>query len=323
MDPKTYGKCKQIILNYCHNRPFISKLQYKILYEKEIEEYILSLDISPRIKSNAKFFAFHGVVAACCFYRYFIDRLPDYVYLIAKYTALIVALDDTPEILAEIDFGLKEFNEGKEISSTLIRELFKHNAELCTYYDAYGASALTASTLHYVSTLLVEPTLKIRFVSDEMAFFFRWKTAITEAYLQFLFPLKALEHTDINYDYINLIPLLGYHIGAENDVLSFYKESMAGKEFNTRMWLEATRYNGDVSKALDIISSKSLKSFKEAIALTEDMHPVIKQIVLEYSEGYCAFHFICTRYRMQELTPNVLTNIGETYPIYILDLEKA
>ncbi|KAG8983342.1 hypothetical protein FRB90_006105 [Tulasnella sp. 427] len=106
-----------------------------------------------------------------------------------------------------------------------------------------------------------------------------------------------------NYDYkayIQLAPEFEKLISISNDVLSFYKENLAG-ETNSFLMNRAAVENKDPIAVLQEIAVESAANIRRIADIASEQSDEVRKLALNFAYGYIEFHLLTPRYRLQEL----------------------
>ncbi|GBE86169.1 predicted protein [Sparassis crispa] len=154
---------------------------------------------------------------------------------IVLFTTIILALDD-PVILDSTpsrEFH-RMFSAGAAESggSDLLGELRRLLPRMWDHYSRFAASAIVTSALDFMNVTILENETKEMTLSSDGAPFLvyrRTKTATAEAYAHFIWEKARFPEVGI---YIQAVPDVMVYVNCVNDILSFYKEELAGETGN-------------------------------------------------------------------------------------------
>lgn len=124
--------------------------------------------------------------------------------------------------------------------------------------------------------------------------YLRELSGIPEAYGAFIFP-PSVPYTA----YIQALPDMIITICYTNDILSLYKEEIAGEEANL-ISLLAARKRISKTEALRQVTNETLESDRVILELLENNKEAL-EAYKGFRAGYVAFHTCLTRYRLREL----------------------
>ncbi|GBE82198.1 predicted protein [Sparassis crispa] len=219
---------------------------------------------------------------------------------IALFTVIVLSLDD-PVVLDSLPS--REFHRlfsagAPEAQSGLLAELTRLLPGMWDHYPRYAASAISTSALDFVNMCILENETKDLVLSADAVPFLvyrRTKSATAEAYAHFIW--DKTKFPDVK-EYVQAIPDTIVYINHVNDILSFYKEELAGETGN---------YIGD--RAL-IEGKSSLEILREVIGETAAAAERVRHILGEgeardawesFARGYIGVHTCSPRYRLQEV----------------------
>ncbi|KAK8115642.1 hypothetical protein PG984_012144 [Apiospora sp. TS-2023a] len=230
---------------------------------------------------------------------------------IGIFSWLVVQVDDiTPSIKEEVEQFQQRFLRGEEQPLPILRGLAAIFREAYDHWDPVLANLLVKSALDFMTSNLLdaEDVFRRMQVTTEAGvsfpYYIRHMSGITEAYAIFTYPRE--QYPDIS-QFLEAIPDMALWININNDVLSFYKEEVAG---------ETTNY----------IHNRARCERKTPLAVVREVqHEVVDCVrrvnaMLEGREPYCqawkihmtghiAMHTVNPRYRLAEL------GLGEEHPL--------
>ncbi|OBZ77658.1 hypothetical protein A0H81_02643 [Grifola frondosa] len=156
----------------------------------------------------------------------------DHQYFIALFTACTIYADDhcacDPEPVGQF---AERFAHGERQLDPVLDCLADHIKTAYEFWPAIGATAIISSTLDFMTAVYVENTKAITPtpLAPRFPYYFRSLSGLSPSYAYFIFPKSW--RTGIN-SYLQLIPELCFTLNCANDVLSFYKECVAGETDN-------------------------------------------------------------------------------------------
>jgi hypothetical protein len=170
------------------------------------------------------------------------------------------------------------------------------------YYDAFSANAIAVGFYEFINGTVMEELAKViplRSCAPNFPEYVRLKSGAPAQYAYWLFPRHR--HPDLG-TYAQAIPDLLAFINRVNDILSFYKEELAGEEDNF-VHMRAKISGKDLISTLEDICDETLQLIDNISATLADKpaHAVFQ----EYITGYLRFHLSTTRYRLEELMTEV------------------
>ncbi|KAI0632020.1 terpenoid synthase [Trametes polyzona] len=225
----------------------------------------------------------------------------EHQYIIAVYTAYLTYIDDLGErnidavaqfvrrLLTREAFG----DPAVENLVVLLRDMYK-------YYPRLSADSINISTLDFFVGVYVECTAKDMAIAPgatKYPVYMRTKTGIGAAYALFAFVKDWRDPADTFH--LQLIPEIELYTDTINDILSFYKESLA-QETDNLIHLRAAAEQKDPLLVLRELSEETLESIRKVEMLTAS-DPQLSNICRSYIMGYVEFHFRAKRYRLEDL----------------------
>ncbi|VTT81264.1 unnamed protein product [Fusarium fujikuroi] len=165
-----------------------------------------------------------------------------------------------------------------QTSADLMKLTFK-------YWDPLIANFIVTASLNFLNSNALEArdefhTIELTKADRSWAWFLREKDGVGEVYAWFTFP-KAL-FPDISL-FLEVVPDLCIWIGLTNDVLSFYKEELAGETHN---YIHNRGLRKNPSKLMRLV--------------LKGREPYLK-LLNTHLLGYIAFHKLNSRYRLWEV----------------------
>ncbi|KAH9949258.1 hypothetical protein B0H21DRAFT_820260 [Amylocystis lapponica] len=219
---------------------------------------------------------------------------------IVLFTAVILSLDD-PAIMDSVASREFHYNvcAGELLGDNgLFGQLVKLLRGMWEHYPRYSASAISSSALQFVNMTLLENETKSAVLSGSARLFLehrRTLSATAEAYGCFIW--EKTRFPDVTA-YMQAIPDTMLLVGYINDILSFYKEEIAGETGNY------------IRDRASLSSMTALEMLREVIDETVAAMERIRVILGEgpardawegFAAGYINGHTKCLRYRLQEI----------------------
>ncbi|KAF8629915.1 hypothetical protein AX15_003193 [Amanita polypyramis BW_CC] len=216
---------------------------------------------------------------------------------ITSYVALFLPIDDyfadepgpVGEFNSRLIRGIKQAHPLLEAYACLLHEV-------PNYWDPAMADMMRQSAMTFLTSLVVERQLrdaKLPNVS-ELARSIRTMTGTSLIHVFFAFPSGVRPEI-----YLTALPPMLKFVEHTNDVLSFYKEELAG---------ETSNY---ISMRAKINGTTKLEELKNTVADCVDAYQQIERLGHEYPSvcgplvscwpGYMRFHLSAPRYRLLEL----------------------
>ncbi|OCH85971.1 terpenoid synthase [Obba rivulosa] len=224
----------------------------------------------------------------------------DLKVLLALFIVLATTLDE-PEILDALpshEFHARFCTGAAQKDKNMLGELARIIIEMYKHYPRYAAASITTATLQFVNVSMLENAFQdVSLHPEALAFveYRRARSSLGECYAHFVWDKSRFP--DAN-SYVQAIPDAITFIGALNDILSFYKEELAG---------EVGNYISDRALVSGKPSLETLREvIDEAVAARERIHDILGEGDIRdtwdaFVTGAIAFHVIDPRYRLQEI----------------------
>ncbi|EMD36641.1 terpene cyclase [Gelatoporia subvermispora B] len=228
-----------------------------------------------------------------------IDNM-DLKVLLALFIVLATTLDE-PEILDALpsrDFHERLCTGLAFGDNSMLGEFVRIAAAMYKFYPQYPAASISTSIFQFINICILENTSQdMPLHPDSRAFveYRRARTSFGECYAHFIWPKSRFPDSNA---YVQALPDAITFIGYLNDILSFYKEELAG---------EVGNYIND--RAL-VSKMTALETLREVIDEAAAMKQRIQRILGEgevrdawdaFVTGAIAFHVVDPRYRLQEI----------------------
>ncbi|KAL4268873.1 trichodiene synthase family protein [Pleurotus pulmonarius] len=206
--------------------------------------------------------------AAIAFFAYNYIKDEDVKVYIGTYTSIIIYIEDTfgdkPEVV--YDFNAR-FTSGQSQSAVL-------SAQVDANFQADGHALFSC---------------RCRFPA-----YVRNMSGNGEPYVMFMFP------RDMDFKvYAQAIPTLALAIDYLNDVMSFYKEELAG-ETNNYVSLMAKHCGAAKLDILQRVADQVVSWLSTAETLLSTSQPA-REALRHFSQGYVDYHTSASRYQLREL----------------------
>ncbi|KAF5345445.1 hypothetical protein D9758_013651 [Tetrapyrgos nigripes] len=284
-----------------------SKL-YKLAIEESIRrsipypEYVTNAneDFPNRKKLKAYFgpILFSGVQITTTAYGH-LDASPHLQMIVALFTAFAIYMDEAHQLGADAQEDVDRFQErflsGERHTDPVLQAGDVLLKEMYQYFGRIQANCITAAALNMSTSVILEST-KIEVTEPSYAEFYRRMSGVTDAYSLFIFP----SNRNINLsDFIQTVPEIGVFLNHTNDILSFYKEEIAGEDVN---------YISLLAKSQGISKIDSLRLAVEKVILAHEniirvlgCNKEALDCYRSFSQGYMAYHVYGERYKLNEL----------------------
>ncbi|KIK80104.1 hypothetical protein PAXRUDRAFT_159569 [Paxillus rubicundulus Ve08.2h10] len=167
-----------------------------------------------------------------------------------------------------------------------------------------SANLVTTSLLNAITGGVMEwdnKDMKLSASAEQYPSYLRSMSGIGGAYAIMAFP------PDIPLEeYIQALPEIDFFISIGNDLLSFYKEELAGERTNY-IAIFAARQGISRIEAFEQVGDLCAKLFEKIVIILEDSNEGApgfsraREAFEQYVEGMVAFHLSCDRYRLMEV----------------------
>ncbi|KAL5496021.1 hypothetical protein ACEPAH_3114 [Sanghuangporus vaninii] len=218
---------------------------------------------------------------------------------IALYSGFLVYLDDvfSSHIDAIREFVLR-FVARQSQQLKVLDDFAALLLEIHRFHNAVACNIILTSTLDYLSSFLIQYDVlgvPMPTSATEYPIFFRRLTGIGNAYSAFIFPASMPVHS-----WIFALPDIAYCVCTLNDILSFYKEDLAGEAEENLIWLTARNRNVSVYESLCAIANDTVETHNRVLrtlAPSQDAHGAY----CNFAWGYYGFYIESERYKLQDL----------------------
>ncbi|KAL4903974.1 isoprenoid synthase domain-containing protein [Aspergillus multicolor] len=230
---------------------------------------------------------------------------PELQQLIALYTTYFYLVDDFGGGFVE---HLRNFGRNlllaKPQEPLVLKEWINVLKELDTFYGRHSADTILSGTLEFITEAVFEVEsaghLQIHRSAKKFPNYLRIKTGVAAPYSSFLFPeTKFLEDIYLK-QYVQAVPDLLEFTSFVNDILSFYKESIASDERDNYCYIYAAAYDLSIEHALEQLVNKTVECVRNVRSILSSA-PELLEYAESYIQGCIALHFYLPRYRLSEL----------------------
>ncbi|KIY68774.1 terpenoid synthase [Cylindrobasidium torrendii FP15055 ss-10] len=155
---------------------------------------------------------------------------------------------------------------------------------------------LTFSTIQFVTACAIEvtPSLQETF-SPEAACHTRSMSGDSLVYIIFIFP-RSIPYKD----YKDALPSICDFVDLANDLLSFYKEEVAGEECNLVSYLHKGCSNGATKvDVLEWVMQRATHCYYRSLELLKTKET--REALRLFAQGMLEFHLQSKRYRLSEM----------------------
>ncbi|KAI0732213.1 Trichodiene synthase-domain-containing protein [Fomitopsis betulina] len=237
---------------------------------------------------------------------------------IVLFSSLVIAMDD-PSVLSTPsvrDFHRRLCLGAAQDDSGVVGRLLEVLLGMWEFYPDFSSTSIFTSVSQFVNGCLLEQISgdsQLAGSSDAMPFiaYRRNMSGLAEAFAYFIWDKKRFPHVEA---YMQAIPDICWYQNHANDVLSFYKEELAGETGN---------YMSDRARA----SGKSVQDtlqdvVDETIITVERIRNIlgegpVRDAWESFASGWIAFHTHSPRYRLKELVDCeyiIIDGIGQQPP---------
>ncbi|KAF9556238.1 terpenoid synthase, partial [Agrocybe pediades] len=169
-------------------------------------------------------------------------------------------------------------------------------------FEPIVANCIILSAMDFINGCMLEqvPNIQDMKLSDSASswpYYLRSKTGSAHAYAFMIFPKEG--GIDLS-SYIQVIDDIALFINLANDVLSFYKEYLAGEQTNYIHNLAFVAQR-TVSETLRDVVDETIRASLRVSKVLKNTDVRALAYWNRFVNGYLTFHFTETRYRLTEL----------------------
>ncbi|KAG8943206.1 hypothetical protein FRC04_003169 [Tulasnella sp. 424] len=229
-------------------------------------------------------------------------HLPEpYLHYAALYSCFFFYADDFAEKNPDRikDFHIR-FLRGQPQDDPVLDKYAEHLRNAYDMFPQVAANMIVSGSLEFLTATYIETTtkdLKLSIHATPYPWFLRSRSGVGVVYGHMAFPKS--ETYDVQ-SYIQLAPEFEKLISLSNDVLSFYKENLAG-ETNSFLMNRAAVENKDPLVVLKEIAAESAANIQRIVAIASEQSDEVRKLALNFTYGYVEFHMLTPRYRLEEL----------------------
>ncbi|PPQ97557.1 hypothetical protein CVT26_002342 [Gymnopilus dilepis] len=226
---------------------------------------------------------------------------PDVKIQMAKFNWYLLYVDDMGnKIQPDLQMFQQTFFTNQKPENKVLGGFVNNLADMYRFWDPIAANCISASGVEFVTGLLIEeePRIQSMKISDGATSwpnFLRVKTGGAAAFAFFLFPKSMFP--DIS-SYIQVVDDVAYITNHANDLLSYYKEALAG-EMNNYVHARAHATKKDIPEALRDIADGLLAAHTRISEVLKGTAGATTYN--DFMFGLLDFHFMMKRYRLGEL----------------------
>ncbi|RDW84225.1 uncharacterized protein DSM5745_04551 [Aspergillus mulundensis] len=230
---------------------------------------------------------------------------PELQQLIALYTTYFYIADDFGESFLD---GLREFGRNLLLAQPqkplVLNEWIKLLTRLNEFYGRHSADTILSGTLDFITESVFEVEsagqLHIHQSAKKFPNHLRIKTGVAAPYTSFLFPEAIFPESRYLGQYVQAVPDLLEFTSFVNDILSFYKESIASDERDNYVYIYAAAHGLSVEEALEQLVDKTVECVRNVRSILSS-EPELLEYAESYIQGCIALHFYLPRYKLSEL----------------------
>ncbi|KAF9542009.1 terpenoid synthase [Agrocybe pediades] len=282
-------------MNYRPEKPITDNNSTYCALQKEFAQY-----------SPAQWFHNACLLAATMAELPYPDHSEEVRYQIAKYTWLVLYVDDVeynqaPERLESFQRSIIDVTAEPE--SEFLRTFRKHLAEFYRLFEPSAANGISLCGMEFIQGSFLEQmpkiqSMKLTTASTSWPKFLRRKTGSSIAYAYMLFPKEV--NVDITV-YIQVIDDMTFFIDLLNDILSFYKEKLAGERPHYAYNRAAVTQRTIEDTLSDMVEDAIQADSRVTQVLESSGNTSAVDIWRKFVNGYFGFHFTLKRYRLHDL----------------------
>ncbi|KAI1391742.1 terpenoid synthase [Hypoxylon trugodes] len=203
------------------------------------------------------------------------------------YTWVAIVIDDTASHqLADYERFHERFAAGEHQPTCVLENWAELLRSTFKYWEPIIANFIIASSLDFLNACILESRSEFLSLiptkgSRNFPWYIRSKTGVGDAYAYFTFP-KGL-FPDFS-SYVEVVPDLSKFFCLANDILSFYKEEVAGEDANY-IHRAAQQEGKNVREFLKDVITETLSAFHRICVVFEDRE-LERQVLNDYILGY-------------------------------------
>ncbi|PCH34384.1 terpenoid synthase [Wolfiporia cocos MD-104 SS10] len=214
---------------------------------------------------------------------------------IAVLTGIVTSIDD-PTASAATNFSQRLCNGSIREDPGILGHLAKILANMWDLYPRYSAGLILTSTLDLLNgEMLGEDACGGLARTIPFVEYHRGLTGMPGAYACFIWEKTRFPDERV---YAQAIPTATVYINFANDILSFYKEALAG-ETTTYIYNRARVAGKAQLETLREVVDETVAAYEKTCAILGEGDA--KDAWVSFAEGYIQFHLLSPRYRLQEL----------------------
>ncbi|PCH34034.1 terpenoid synthase [Wolfiporia cocos MD-104 SS10] len=219
---------------------------------------------------------------------------------IAIFTTFVLAMDD-PDIFKSLacrDFPRRMCTGSIQLEDGLLREFARVLENMWNHYTDFAANTIYSSGLRFINGCILENDHPDSAAGRNTLPFVEYKrimSATAEAYTCFIWDKTTFPNVT---EYMKAIPDTMLFVSYVNDIMSFYKEELAG-EANNYIHERATITGGSVSETL-------YRVIDDTVVAVERVRRILGEGAARaawesFATGYITVHIENPRYRLGEI----------------------
>ncbi|KAF8968327.1 hypothetical protein BDZ97DRAFT_1655289 [Flammula alnicola] len=236
-----------------------------------------------------------GVTASAIPYRHLgKEELMLYIMI---YTVFFWYIDDNFNVLEGMDQFYSRFIRGEAQGCKFLEDYADFLRRTSKLWSTIGSQMIVTSILLLLSSCVLDnetEKIPINPLARDYCIWTRDLSGISLAYTVFAFPPDMPVK-----DYILAFPELLKMTNWLNDILSLYKEELAGETTNLISRLAQCQGVANVD-VLDQILQETLLAYRRGLKILKPFEAVTNAYKAYYA-GYLEVHYVVVRYKLQEL----------------------
>ncbi|EKM53549.1 uncharacterized protein PHACADRAFT_125351 [Phanerochaete carnosa HHB-10118-sp] len=224
---------------------------------------------------------------------------PDTQVHIALFTILALCVDDLEVDSAALSEFVERLQTGKAQLHPVLELLADAVRRMPEFFHPYAATAILIGTAHHVNCTLFEKqtdSTPLHPVALPYVLYKRARNSLGEVYSSFVW--DKFNFPDISA-HIQVTPETMIYLDYASDILSFYKEEMAGERHNF-VHDRAHVTGKDIKTVLSDILDEVVGAVERARNILQGGKE--RETWERFLAGYVAFHFLSPRYKLAQLT---------------------
>ncbi|KAG0703989.1 isoprenoid synthase domain-containing protein [Suillus ampliporus] len=230
------------------------------------------------------------------------DHLPDratkmWICLFTSVSTCIDDMMDRGEDLVHVYRFNERFASCQPQGDPVLSALDALLREVACHYSAPVSNLIVASSLNFMSSILLDNETKDMQISPETPLYpeySRLLSGLADAYGFLIFPSTLPLR-----EYVQCMPDLTIVINHTNDILSYYKEEIEGDTVNYLSLMAASRALTK-QDALHEVIEKTVKAYHNVLEFLRPRTEAYNAYI-SFFDGYVKFHATLRRYKLEEI----------------------